>query len=329
MRRIGFGDGSGSGRKRHCAGPARRVFSADVNVHHLELFYYVAKHGGISAAVRGIPYGIQQPAVSAQMGKLEEDVGAKLFERSPFRLTPAGEKLYAHARPFFENLDGVAAGLRGPEAPALRLGGAELVLRDHIPVVMQRVRALHPQIRLSLHSGHQAQLETWLREGAIDLAVGPVEPRAPARLCQLRLACVPLVLLVPRDRPWKDAAELWARKKITEPLVGLPAATSVMRNFQKDLKQRGVNWPQAVEATSVELVTRYVANGDGCGVNLAIPAVIKHRNVRVLPLTGFEPMTMGALWRGEPSPLVRSVIEAVRAYSQATWPDWAVPDQLP
>jgi hypothetical protein len=29
--------------------------------HHLELFYYVARFGGISEAVRNIPYGIQQP----------------------------------------------------------------------------------------------------------------------------------------------------------------------------------------------------------------------------------------------------------------------------
>jgi DNA-binding transcriptional LysR family regulator len=311
------------------AGGPGAGFPWGVNVHHLELFYYVAKHSGISAAVRNIPYGIQQPAVSAQMGKLEEDVGAKLFERSPFRLTPAGEKLYTHTRPFFENLDAVAAGLRGPEEPTLRLGGAELVLRDHIPVVMQRMQALYPRIRLSLHSGYQAQLETWLREGEIDLAVQAVEARTPAGLRQLRLTRFPLVLLVPRDRPWKDVAELWVRRKITEPLVGLPAATSVMRRFQQGLKERGVNWPQAVEVASVELVTRYVADGYGCGVNLAIPEIIKHRKVRALPLEGFGHMTMGALWRGEPSPLVREVIEALRAYSQATWPDQAVPDKLP
>ena len=46
-----------------------------MNVHYLELFYYVAKHGGISAAVRKIPYGIQQPAVSGQMTKLEQELG--------------------------------------------------------------------------------------------------------------------------------------------------------------------------------------------------------------------------------------------------------------
>jgi len=42
-----------------------------MNIHHLELFYFVAKHGGIAGAVRNIPYGIQQPAVSGQIAKLE------------------------------------------------------------------------------------------------------------------------------------------------------------------------------------------------------------------------------------------------------------------
>ena len=88
-----------------------------MNVHHLELFYYVAKHGGISAAVRAIPYGIQQPAVSGQMRQLEDGVGAKLFERSPFRLTPAGEQLFAHIQPFFENLGAPAQPVLDHEAP--------------------------------------------------------------------------------------------------------------------------------------------------------------------------------------------------------------------
>jgi hypothetical protein len=47
-----------------------------MNIHHLELFYFVAKHGGIAAAVRNIPYGIQQPAVSGQIAKLEESLEA-------------------------------------------------------------------------------------------------------------------------------------------------------------------------------------------------------------------------------------------------------------
>ena len=301
-----------------------------MNVHHLELFYYVAKHGGISAAVRQIPYGIQQPAVSGQMGKLEEDAGAKLFERSPFRLTPAGEQLFAHIQPFFENLGPLADELRAGSRPELRIGGSELVLRDHLPAVTSRVRARYPEVRLSLHSGYQAQVEEWLRNDTIDLAITTAGPRPPAKLRQLPLLHIPLVLLVHRSTPWKNAADVLARKKIPEPLVAQPAGTSFMQSFQRDLKRRRIFWPQAVEATSVELVMRYVANGEGFGVfNLAALASVKHRDVRVLPLDGFEPMMMAAMWRGEPSALLCEVVEGVLRYAHETFPDWACADRPP
>lgn len=299
-----------------------------LNVYHLEIFYYVAKHGGISAAVRHIPHGIQQPAVSGQMSKLEEDVGTQLFERSPFRLTPAGEKLFARIRPFFDELPAVAARLRTSAEPELRLGGAELALRHHIPVVMQRVKQRFPKLRFSLRSGFQTQLEDWLREGVIDLGVTAVEARAPAKLHRLRLTDVPLVLLVPRACKAKSCDELFARKKLSEPLITVPASGIVARNFQRGLKQRGVAWPQTVEATSIELVGDYVANGDGYGVSIAIAQITRKKDVRMLPLPGFDPMTIGVLWRGEPTPLVRAAIDVVQGYARETWPDWACADEL-
>ena len=121
-----------------------------LNVRQVELFYHVATHGGISAAVRRIPHGIGQPALSGQMGRLEADAGVRLFERSPFRLTPEGEKLFARVRPFFEGLPDVMARLRAPAEPELRIGGAEIVLRDHVPAVMRIIRARHPAVRLRL-----------------------------------------------------------------------------------------------------------------------------------------------------------------------------------
>jgi DNA-binding transcriptional LysR family regulator len=300
-----------------------------MNVHHLELFYYVARHGGISAAVRHIPYGIQQPAVSGQMRALEEYIKAKLFDRSPFRLTRAGERLYAHVRPFMENLPSLTAQIREESDPELRVGGAEVILRDHLSVVMQRLRAHYRRLRLRLRAGFQAEVESLLRDGQIDLGITPVGPRPPARLRQLRLVRIPLVLLVHRTSPWKSAAGLLARRKISDPLVGQPASTAIMSGFQRDLRRRGIVWPQTIEATSLELVTRYVANGEGHGVNIAEPAVIRHRDVRVLPLEGFTPMTLGVLWRGEPSALLRNVIAEIQSYSRETFPDWAVDDPLP
>ncbi len=294
-----------------------------MNVHYLELFYYVARHGGISAAVRKIPYGIQQPAVSGQVGRLEKELGVRLFERSPFRLTTAGQRLYDHIQPFFEGLGAVAAELQETGGPELRIGGAEIVLRDHLPGVMQRLRAKYPKLKFSLRTlGDQSEAEVWLRSGHADLVLAPVYARPPAGLKQTRFASVPLVLQVHPKSGIKSAEELWTRKKITEPLICLPASTGITQGFFATLKERGVTWRNSIEATSLDLVSRYVANGDGIGLNVTVNPKAKPREVRVLPLAGFAPVTMGALWRGEPTPLVQAAIDGVRDYAKATWPDW-------
>lgn len=296
------------------------------NIHHLELFYYVAKHGGITAAVRHMPYGIQQPAVSGQMSALEEAVGARLFERSPFRLTPAGEVLFAHVRPFFGGLAAVAERLREAAVPRLRVGASELIIRDHLHPVVDRLRANHPQMKLSLRSGYTHELARWLVDGEIDLAIASIEGKLPARLRSARLLRLPLVLLVPVASKWKSAEELWARKRLTEPLVSVPAEETVSRLFQQGLVRKKVKWPTAIEASSLELVTSYVQRGHGLGVNVALPSLLKRRGVRCLPLAGFAPAEVAIFWSGAPTPLVQWVVEEARRYVRAEWPEWVWPE---
>src|SRR5215470_1545307 len=103
-----------------------------MNIHHLELFYYVARFGGITEAVRNIPYGIQQPAVSGQVAQLEEYLGVVLFQRRPFALTPAGQKLYRFVHPFFSSVEGVPSELQGGKPKNNRFGASTMVLRDHL-----------------------------------------------------------------------------------------------------------------------------------------------------------------------------------------------------
>jgi DNA-binding transcriptional LysR family regulator len=299
-----------------------------MNIHHLELFYYVARHGGISRAVRHIPYGIQQPAVSSQMLLLEEDLGTRLFERSPFRLTEEGGKLFAFVRSFFENLDAVGARLRKQTAPHIRIGASELVLREYLPAVMQLLHQKHPQVRLSLQSGFTPQLEAWLQDRQIDLAVTPLEKRPPARLHCLRLMRVPLVLLVHRKSKYKSSAELWAQGRIEEPLITLPAVEIISRLFKKGLQRLRIEWPPAIEASSLELITQYVANGYGIGISVNLPGVSRHPRVRILPLEGFDPLEVAALWHGQPSPLLRALLEEGQKYVQQLWPQWQCDDVL-
>ena len=146
-----------------------------MNIHHLELFYYVARHGGISEAVRNMPYGIQQPAMSGQIIQLEEFLGVTLFHRRPFELTPQGQELYQFIKPFFDNLNPTADKIRGGVAQSIRIGASEIVLRDHLPIVLQAVRKKFPKLKVTLREGYQPELEEWLQRRDLDLAFTVLE----------------------------------------------------------------------------------------------------------------------------------------------------------
>ena len=275
-----------------------------MNIHHLELFYYVARHGGISEAVRNIPYGIQQPAVSGQIGQLEEFLGTTLFQRRPFSLTPPGEKLYAHIHPFFSKLDAVAAELQGGVTHQVRVGSSDIVLRDHLPELLQAARKKVPGLKITMRDGYQPDLENLLLRQEIDLAVTLIEKKSPPGIRSLPLLELPLVLLVPKDSAVLRAEELWARDKIADPLICLPVTETLCKYFQQGLRRLRVDWFPGIEVTSLEVIDAYVRNGFGIGLTVAIPGNKPPVGLRVLPLAGFDPVVVGALWRGKPGPAV-------------------------
>lgn len=296
-----------------------------MNVHHLELFYYVARHGGISQAARNMPYGIQQPAISGQLRQLEAELGARLFERTPFRLTRAGEKLFAFAEPFFGRLGAVAEELRTGDAPVLRLGAAEIALRDHVPALVARLRARLPGLRAHLREGLQDELLAWLEAGEIDVAVAALGRRPPAGVRSRRLLRVPLVLLAPARGRRRTAQDFFADQH-RPPLISLPATESLVRQFQRDLKAHGVRWPVAMEADSLVTIARYVAEGEGVGVTLDLPGYVRQRGTRVVPLPDFAPVEVAAFWRDRPSPVVAAFLEEAAQLVRETWPERAIAD---
>ena len=94
----------------------------------------------------------------------------------------------------------------------------------------------------------------------------------------------------------------------------------ITRVFQKGLQQRKIDWPHTIEASSVGLVTRYVANGYGVGVSVAASEAVKHKDVRVLPLEDFDSIEIALLSNGKPTPLVEHVLEACRQVVAKEWP---------
>ena len=70
------------------------------------------------------------------------------------------------------------------------------------------------------------------------------------------------------------AEELWARRTIEEPLVLLPPNEAISKVFMAELKRRRIRWRPTIEASSLELITRYVERGYGLGVNVGMREVV-------------------------------------------------------
>lgn len=279
-----------------------------LNIHHLELFYYVARHGGIMAAVRNIPYGIQQPAVSGQILQLEEYLGGPLFQRRPFSLTPAGEQLYEFIEPFFSGIEPVAEQIRGGAIQTIRVAATAIVLRDHLPELLPLIRKKYPSLKITLREGVQAQVASWLQDGEIDLAVTLLDGKPPAGIHSRKLLEVPLVLLVPKAMKFKKAEEILKRDRITETLISFPVNEALSKKFQDELNRRKIAWPLGMEVNSLDLVDIYASNGFGIGLSLQIPGRKPPAKVRELPLKDFPTVSLCALWQSKLSAIGTSLV---------------------
>lgn len=288
-----------------------------MNVHHLELFYYVARHGGIAAAVKNIPYGIQQPAVSAQIAQLEESLGAKLFQRRPFVLTAAGTELFGFIEPFFGGLDAMERSIRVAAQPQLRIAAPSIVLHDYMPAVLERVRGRFPSFRLHLHEAARAEAEQLLAAQEIDLAITLVEQKTRPGLRVRSLIQLPLVLLVPERSRISEARQLWEQDKIEETLITFPEADPVQVHFQRELRKRDIEWFCGIEVNSASLIEHYAALGHGIGLAVAVPGFRPAAGIRVIPLADFAPVDIGAVWSGKLSPVAQQFLAEVEAEAKS------------
>ena len=263
-----------------------------------------------------MPYGIQQPAMSGQIIHLEEFLGVTLFQRRPFQLTAAGEDLYRFIGPFFSNINSTADRLRGGVSQQIRVGASQLVLRNYIPTALRAARKKFPKLKMSLREGYQHQLEAWLQDQELDLAVTALDVKPPPGMKAVTLLTLPMVLLVPQASRVRAAEELWARDRIEETLISLPADEVFCRNFQAELFKRKVDWFPGIEVSSLELIETYVAAGEGLGLSVAIPKIKHSPQVRMLPLAGFPPMCFGVLWQGKLTPIAAAVLEEIQTVAR-------------
>jgi len=199
-----------------------------MELRQLVYFEAVARHGGFSRAAEQLR--IAQPAVSAQIRRLETELGTALLQRTTRRvaLTHAGELFLARTRAVLDELDAARADL--DELAAVRRGhlciGATLVLASiDLPRSLARFHRRYPGVTLALRTGLIAQRLDDLDSGTVDVVVGPLHDDLPAGFLAEPLAPENLVLITAPDRRLPPVPTLAAVRD--EPFVCLPAGSGL------------------------------------------------------------------------------------------------------
>jgi len=194
-----------------------------VELRQLIYFEAVARHGGFSRAAEQLR--IAQPAVSAQIKRLEAELGQPLLQRTTRRvaLTQAGELVLARARAILgqvegarTDLDELAAVTRGH----LSIGATQLLAGLDLPGSLARFHRRYPEVTLALRTGLIADLLADLEAGRIDVALAPVHPDLPGGFLGLPLAAETIVLATPPGR-FPGTGPLPLRAARDEPFVCL------------------------------------------------------------------------------------------------------------
>ncbi len=266
-----------------------------MNIHHLELFYYVARHRGVLAACRHIPYGIQQPAVSLQVIALEKDLGTTLFQRRPFELTSAGQVLFDAIAPFFSRLPEMRSLVTGQISRHLRLAGATEFLRDHLPSML---REMGEGFHFQLCEASQSQAQDLIEKRMADLALTVIESSLPPGFHTHEIARLPLIIWLPTSSPIRTLTQLRKAASRGLPLIGFPAQERIMHLFREGWEAEAPAWQPSIETTSLDLIAHYVREGLGAGVAVAVPRARPIAGVRALTLRAFPPLPVGVFWKG-------------------------------
>jgi DNA-binding transcriptional LysR family regulator len=139
----------------------------------LRSFVAVAESGGFTNAARLL--NSTQSTVSAQIQRLEDEVGRPLFVRSTrsVQLTLAGETLLGYARTILRLNEDARLRLCGARhAGRVRIGANEDLTDSWLPEVLRRFRTYHPEAEVELEIGIGPKLFELVETEELDLAVG-------------------------------------------------------------------------------------------------------------------------------------------------------------
>ncbi|MGU1045754.1 LysR substrate-binding domain-containing protein [Pseudomonas aeruginosa] len=291
-----------------------------MELRHLRYFIAVAEELHFGRAAERL--GISQPPLSQQIQALEEEIGARLFERTNRRveLTDAGRLFLDESRQVLAQVDKAVLLARRAhlgELGELKIGfTSSAPFTSTIPSSIHAFRKAYPDVHLDLQEMSSRQVLKALLEES--LQVGVIRPLAlPDAVHWVELFREPLVAVLRADHPLAAGSEdgLAIAALAEEPFVFFPRSygTGLYDQVIALTRQAGFSPRIAQEASEAMTIIGLVSAGLGVSI---LPASFRRTRVDgVIYRTLSDPEATTAVWlvrrQNEGSPLALSFIDLV------------------
>lgn len=235
-----------------------------METHHIGFIRCVADNRTISAAAREL--GITQPALTKIVSRVEDVLGAKLFERGSrgVKLTPMGELFLQRMEKVEREMNNLANAINTSKqgfSGTIKLGVGQFWLGRILPQVIARLYQTAPEIQVKIKTGPRDDLLVKLRKGEIDYLLGRITDDLPPGYSGEALAEVNLFLVMREGHPI-----LTESHQITPEILNhfgwiLPPPGDPTIRYA--FAERGIEPPvPAVEAVSNNMVLGLLRAGD-------------------------------------------------------------------
>lgn len=191
-----------------------------MDIKQLIAFRAVFDNGSVTQAAKIL--GVTQPAVSAQLARLEESIGFDLFERVAGRLRPTthGRQFYAEvirALSMLERLEQSAQNIRRDQRGRLTIASQPMVSISILPELVTRFAATYPAIAVRMINRTSEEVRSIFEASAVDIGIAELPINVPG--IELRRYTVPCVAIVPCHHPLAEKALITPADFAAQPFV--------------------------------------------------------------------------------------------------------------
>ena len=232
----------------------------------LETFLEVARHASFSRAAE--KRFRTQPAISSQIRALEEEVGARLFDRSGGKvaLTAPGKVFQKYAEEALAARKGLIASLaemeRVPRGEIV-VGANEATCLHILPEVFAEFKKLYPNVGVHISRLERAKIMESVVDNSVDFGVvsTPVDDK---RLTVVSIHRDELVIIAPPRHPLSRMNEVSVADVVRFPLL-LPKIGRTRDAIESLFDERHLKPRISMELDSSEVLKRFVAADVGIG----------------------------------------------------------------